>query len=116
MTNKELAEWSAEFLEKHVGYPTIQRSINGLFLSLPEWHLLGNKEEGYWRILDGVYSPLLMHLSKREMEKRGFTYSHFGGGLHIFTFTHDSLPDMVGKGLSKNEYIAFWTAVRETLK
>ena len=102
---KQLAEWSAEFL-------------GGEYNSF-NW-LMGNKFGTYLTentlFIDECYAPILMHLGKREMEKRGFTWK-----IEVHQKKYRVKVDRPSihyqkTQISTNEYIAFWTAVREALK
>ena len=112
---KDLAEWSAEFL----GFDRLQNSGEWKFEFRNVNYLLNEKdfydEKGF--------APILMHLGKREMEKRGLSIQYtkwslsFGEKGHTYTFfMEDSTHCVAGSVSHENKFIAFWSAVYEAMK
>jgi len=99
---KDLAEWSAEFLKLEVNkfHPTVWILTDTPFSVEPD-HFFNHP----------LNAPILMHLGKREMEKREMNMDYcFRKGAHSVSFmcgpvTHDT-----------NEYTAFWSAVMQAIK
>lgn len=78
----------------------------------------------YMLFKDSVISPVIMHLAQVEMEKRGYNWTlkyiqedgvYYKRDHYEVTIIHKN-----GKtgaiSTSDNKFIAFWSAVRETVK
>jgi len=95
---KQLAEWSRKFLADNTCYVLSSDMAESCLFH--KWYI----------------APVLMHLGKREMEKRGFTWK-----IEVHKKKYRVKVDRPSihyqkTQISTNEYIAFWLAVREALK
>lgn len=119
MTTKELAVKAAEFLKK---------AIESNSMRMPRKHLQKIIYERPVTIDDWFYdyeiNPILMHLAKREMEKRKdyFEHNKFKGQGHQIRF-YDSAQFIETVTHPKdtwiedeNEYKAFWSALEQAVK
>ena len=100
---KDLAEWSRKFLADNTCYNLSSDMAESCLFH--KWHI----------------APVLMHLGKREMEKRGFqvrcdNYDAECKQVYIKNKWHEDWELSPIFAEHENEYIAFWTAVREALK
>jgi len=113
---KQLTEWSRKFLADNTCYVLSSDMAESCLFH--KWHI----------------APVLMHLSKREMEKRGFEieYNKYQSQGYQFRISlHEPLPtDCDQEKLRRyldnetkrkwvcdeNEYIAFWSAVMQAIK
>jgi len=111
MTNKELAEWSAEFL----GLLKIEDADG--------WELPWNNHE--WLIapnnfFGGPFAPTLMDLAQVEMEKRGHSHTLYTHTEGVVSYTAYVQPISAGAEVvyseHENKFIAFWTAVMQAIK
>ena len=116
---KQLAEWSAEFLgmsqcDSRLWWPN----------NIEYMPRLDDSELTFAFFELDETAPILMHLGKREMtEKRGYFVrcDHYENCHRVFIRSErdDSGGDWQLSPVfedNENEYIAFWTAVREALK
>lgn len=65
-------------------------------------------------------APILMHLGKREMEKRGFKITSANNlncadlnATYVWSATNDIHDDSPKQFLDNNEFLAFWLAVEQ---
>lgn len=69
---------------------------------------------------DHKTAPILAHLAKREMEKRGFCFTYtspdYYRNLHTYTIrnSQDKTDKCLGLSCDENEYIALWSAIEAT--
>jgi len=109
---KQLAEWSAEFLELE----------NASWED--EWYLDNTGIVHIFTTEDILHhsdiAPILMHLGQVEMEKRGFEIVHFTWGGHTKYGCRVNGSEKHGHephtAYDDNKFIAFWSAVRDALK
>ena len=115
---KDLAEESAEFLG---GFwdDEIERWV------LPKgiWNFIGrtlHPKDLAYLFFNGQYAPILMHLGKREMEKRGHSHTMYTHTDEVASYTAYVQPISASAGVvyseHENEFIAFWSAVRDAMK
>ncbi len=119
---KELAEFAAEFLgfEKETNH-----EVNRDYWHKEKW--IGEPLVDRW--LDDYFfiaqktAPILMHLGKREMEKRGFDWigsrnyhSRPKNHDYFYEFAETHSPKCGEGSHPDNEFIAFWMAVRGAVK
>ena len=96
---KDLAEWSRKFLADNTCYNLSSDMAESCLFH--KWHI----------------APVLMHLAQVEMEKRGFEWaSSYNSNQKRYFYTVVALDLSHKHKDHENEYIAFWTAVREALK
>ena len=118
---KELAKWSAEFLgfEVHGG-------VTGDSFYCREVMEGGHSYDTSIILDSPKFAAYFMHLGKREMEKRGLNWH---GNVYInskdnsieyyasiYSVEFDFKRETQISKVDTNEYIAFWSAVREALK
>lgn len=114
---KQLATFAAEFLEFQHDEIIIDGEEPLLFWPEPYSGLIKNLTVS--RIAgsffeDLVYAPILMHLGKREMEKQDYYfYTEHGVDDHSISITpSDNRSKFLSDRRDNNEFIAFWSAVR----
>jgi len=112
---KDLAEWSAEFLKLEkfntAGNIWYLRCIGERFTVYPEDFF--DKEPDRYK----GFAPILMHLGKREMEKRGFHWQAIHHAMFGYEFrVTDNSGVVLSEIKDRNEYIAFWSAAHEAMK
>ena len=133
---KQLAEFAAEFLgAKNNKLKVIDSGMN---CQVYEVHSIVISE--YDLFYSCIYAPILMHLGKREMEKRDYIYQHEVEKrkwihqkkkqyrfVHYWKFTKVEnfnrnggfscvVKDGYGACMRENEFIAFWSALLEAVK
>ena len=110
---KQLAEFAAEF----IGYE--QLTYVDSFVTKGTIVIDINESTLFYKELT---SPILAHLAKREMEKRGFWWhsSWFSNG-KVYSIFFSKLTSARPGGWREleveheNEYIALWSAIKEAL-
>ncbi|KKL07272.1 hypothetical protein LCGC14_2587680 [marine sediment metagenome] len=117
---KQLAESAAEFLgAKNNKLKVIDSGMN---CQVYEVHSIVISE--YNLFYSCIYAPILMHLGKREMEKREFEWELAtiwikpgirGYQCEVYGFEKNNYSTE-GVCSHENEFIAFWSAVREAVK
>ena len=116
---KKLAEFAAEFLgAKLVETPTDRRNFVFPSSMLIEGNSeIVNEDRLSAFIFSSFYSPILAHLGKREMEKRGFGWEAYtvwimpaklGYGYNFFDGAVEVNHD------DYNEFITLWMAIEAT--
>ena len=123
---KDLAEWSAEFL----GFE-VRGGVTGDSFYCREVMEGGHSYDTSIILDSPKFAAYFMHLGKREMEKRewllesinlrGFDKIDLDGdiaekGKYKYHYKFFKGTAEAGIKYNENEYIAFWTAVREALK
>ena len=121
-TDKQLAEFAAEFVGLTPGY----------MAEIKVWDFPRDNYGPTGPIGDIIYdtalvreffneaetAPILMHLGKREMERREFNWDSYSRSNGYFcSFTKGTFGNQIsGNYLDDNEFIAFWSAVREAVE
>ena len=102
---KQLAEFAAKFFG--VGHKYVSNSYSESIIIPLTPHSLFD---------DDNLSPILMHLAKREMEKRGYeSFQHFYLlDNYIYYINNRKYETFRGEG--DNEYRAFWSALEQAVK
>jgi len=108
---KQLAEFAAEFL----GRDKLRIALSGPAIKRKG----GIDPKGFF---DSEFSaPIIAHLAKREMEKRGFDWecSRWKGGYvhhYEYKFFTEIMPETREDLMDENEYIALWSAIESAMK
>ena len=116
LTDKQLAEFAAEFLKLERNNPGIDEGV----WNLPHSKLLLVVHDSFYN--DPIVAPILQHLAKREMEKLGLeliqktpapSYPYYI--CRVFKRVDRKLIKYADTE-HENEYRAFWSALEQAVK
>ena len=103
---KDLATWAAEFLGGKLEVERVHAK-----------NIYTDEMLAYVLFERTWTSPILMHLAKREMEKQGFNHTVSCTSGEYTVFIHPPTDsDKITHIENENEFIAFWSAVREAVE
>jgi len=122
---KQLAEKVAKFFDAeidpdygmgadHWSFPVAWKNKN-IGLAWPATTGVINIDQWKSYLFDDTrIAPILMHLGKREMEKRGFAWKTDSRRKGYWAQMDKALEPYQKGEINKNEFIAFWKAVEQT--
>ena len=111
LTDKQLAEFAAEFLgaDKVMRFLQVKASWSG------DVHDIFINEKTLFD--DVTKAPILMHLAKREMEKQGWKWRNGYNKFYWVKFNKRNYYwDIVATHENDNEFRAFWPALEQAVK